>query len=280
MHGEVTDTLRNFSCLHAATAFLAEDIAPVVDVRQIAQQRVQLVGERDGIVPGQVNRAHLTEVVSPRECLALPSAPFLYAILDASMTGSRSLTEWVSLIAGEDRAPVLQWRFKGLADAEALEGARELRTATRERGVLFFVNDRPDIARMVGADGVHVGQDDLDPADVRLLLPEALIGVSTHNPRQFEAALGSPADYIAVGPVFGTASKANPDPVVGVEFVAWAASRTDRPVVAIGGLNASNAASVVRAGARGLSVISELMKAHDPAEAARVLARDIRNSAR
>ena len=219
-------------------------------------------------------------MVSQGERPAFPKAPFLYAILDASMAGSRSLTEWVSLIAGEDRAPVLQWRFKGFSDAEALAGARELRAATRERGVLFFINDRPDIARMVEADGVHVGQDDLDPADVRLLLPRVLIGVSTHNPRQFEAALGSPADYIAVGPVFGTASKQNPDPVVGVEFVTWAASRTDRPVVAIGGLNASNAASVVRGGASGLAVISELMKAGDPAEAARVLTREIRKGAR
>ena len=195
------------------------------------------------------------------------------------MLGSRSLTEWVKLTAGEARAAVVQWRFKGLADAEALEGARELRAATREAGVLFFINDRPDLARIVEADGVHLGQEDLDPADVRLLLPGALIGVSTHNSSQFEAALESPADYIAVGPVFGTASKANPDPVVGVEFVSWASSRTARPVVAIGGLNALNAASVVRAGARGLAVISELMKAGDPAEASLTLARQIRLAA-
>lgn len=212
--------------------------------------------------------------------LALPRAPFLYAILDASLAGSRSLTEWARLLAGAERAAVLQWRFKGLSDAAALDGARELRAATREAGVLFFINDRPDLARMVAADGVHVGQEDLDPADVRRLLPGALIGVSTHNPRQFEAALESPADYIAVGPVFGTASKASPDPVVGVDFVSWASSRTDRPIVAIGGLNAANAPSVVRAGARGLAVISELMKAEDPGETARGLARVIRLAAR
>lgn len=211
---------------------------------------------------------------------ALPKTPFLYAIVDASMIGSRSLTEWVRLLSGEDRAAVLQWRFKGLTDALALEGARELRAATREAGVLFFINDRPDLARLVLADGVHVGQEDLDPADVRRILPETLIGVSTHNPGQFEAALESRADYIAVGPVFGTASKANPDPVVGVDFVSWAASRTTRPIVAIGGLNAANAASVARAGARGLAVISELMKAQDPAEASRALVRQIRLAAR
>ena len=206
----------------------------------------------------------------------LPETPFVYAILDASLQGARSLAEWVDLLAGEDRASVLQWRFKGLSDAQALEGARELRAATRERGVLLFVNDRPDIARMVEADGVHVGQEDLDPAEVRRLLPRAIIGVSTHNRDQFEAAARSTADYIAVGPVFGTASKENPDPVVGVEFVAWAASRTSRPIVAIGGLNASNASSVARAGARGLAVIGELMRAGDPSVAARALVREIR----
>ena len=195
------------------------------------------------------------------------------------MIGSCPLTEWVRLLAGEDRAAVLQWRFKGLTDAEALRGASELRAATREAGVLFFVNDRPDIARMVEADGIHVGQDDLDPEEARRLLPEALIGVSTHNVRQFEAAASSPADYIAVGPVFGTSSKANPDPVVGVEFVTWAAARAQRPIVAIGGLNAGNAGAVVRAGARGLAVISELMKAADPRAAALGLAREIRLAA-
>lgn len=219
-------------------------------------------------------------MTSPGAPLSLPKAPFLYAIVDASMTGSRSLTEWVKLMAGADRAPVLQWRFKGLTDAAALEGAHELRAATREAGVLLFINDRPDLARMVEADGVHVGQEDLDPVDVRRLLPGFLIGVSTHNARQFEAALESPADYIAVGPVFGTSSKANPDAVVGVEFVSWAASRTDRPVVAIGGLTEANAASVVRAGARGIAVISQVMKSADPGAAARVLARQIGLAAR
>jgi thiamine-phosphate pyrophosphorylase len=123
-----------------------------------------------------------------------------------------------------------------------------------------------------------VGQEDLDPTEVRRLLPGALIGVSTHERRQFEAALAGPADYIAVGPVFGTATKVNPDPVVGVEFVSWASARADRPIVAIGGLTALNASAVTRAGARGLAVISELMKAQDPAEAARVFASEIRRA--
>jgi thiamine-phosphate pyrophosphorylase len=206
----------------------------------------------------------------------MPRGPFLYAILDASMVAGRSLTEWVDLVAGEDRATVVQWRFKGLDDAAALEGARELRAATRAAGVAFFVNDRPDIARVVGADGIHVGQEDLDAGDVRALLPHALIGVSTHNPAQFDDALMKPVDYIAVGPVFGTTSKANPDPVVGPEFITWGRRRSQRPIVAIGGITLLRAPLVVEAGADGLAVISELMKAEDPEASARAFVAALR----
>ncbi|MEO8359640.1 MAG: thiamine phosphate synthase [Vicinamibacteria bacterium] len=203
--------------------------------------------------------------------VTVPTAPFLYAIIDASMVGSRSLTDWVRLLAGPDKASLVQWRFKGLTDNEALVGAEELRVATRDAGVLLFINDRPDIARIVGADGVHVGQEDMAPHDVRSLMPEGLIGVSTHNQDQFEKAREAPVDYIAVGPVFATTSKANPDPVVGLSFVAWAAGKTMLPIVGIGGINGGNAAEVIRAGASGVSVISELMKAEDPDAAARAL---------
>jgi len=191
------------------------------------------------------------------------------------MTGGRSLTAWVELLAGPDRARVLQWRFKDLPDHEALAGAREVAAATRKAGALLFINDRPDMARMVAADGVHLGQEDLDPAEVRALMPNALIGVSTHDRDQFAAALRSPADYVAVGPVFGTTSKANPDPAVGLPFVSWASGQTSRPIVAIGGIRGPGCAEVVRAGARGVAVISELMKADDPAAAARRMSRDV-----
>ncbi|MEO6401823.1 MAG: thiamine phosphate synthase [Vicinamibacteria bacterium] len=203
--------------------------------------------------------------------VTLKAAPFLYAIIDASMVGSRSLTDWVRLLAGPDKASLVQWRFKGLTDAVALLGAEELRVATTEAGVLLFINDRPDIARIVGADGVHVGQEDMAPADVRSLMPGGLIGVSTHNQGQFEKACEAPVDYIAVGPVFATTSKANPDPEVGLSFVAWTAGKTTLPIVGIGGINGGNAADVTRAGASGIAVISELMKAEDPDAAARNL---------
>lgn len=206
----------------------------------------------------------------------MPQGPFLYAILDASMVAGRTLTEWVNLVAGEDRATVVQWRFKHLDDAAALAGAREIRAATRAVGAAFFINDRPDIARVVGADGIHVGQEDFDPGEVRALLPDALIGVSTHNPMQFDEALMKPVDYIAVGPVFETASKVNPDPVVGLEFVSWARRRSQRPIVAIGGITLARAPEVVAAGADGLAVISELMKVEAPDAAARAFVSAIR----
>jgi thiamine-phosphate pyrophosphorylase len=206
----------------------------------------------------------------------LPADPFLYPIIDASMVGEHSLSDWVKWVAGPGKAPLVQWRFKGLTDAAALAGAEELRAATRDLGVMLIINDRPDIARMVEADGVHLGQEDLDPEDARALLPGVLIGVSTHNRSQFETALTKPVDYIAVGPVFATASKANPDPVVGLPFVTWAREQTSKPIVAIGGITGANVFAVTRAGARGLAVISELMKAARPEEAAAAFAETIR----
>lgn len=210
----------------------------------------------------------MTESRKPPGRGVLPTEPFLYPIIDASMVGEHSLSDWAKWLAGPGKAPLVQWRFKGLTDAAALAGARELREATRDLGVLLIINDRPDIARMVEADGVHLGQEDLDPEDARALLPGVLIGVSTHNRAQFETALTSPVDYIAVGPVFETASKANPDPVVGLSFVAWAREQTTKPIVAIGGITGANALAVTQAGAKGLAVISELMKAARPEEAA------------
>ena len=192
------------------------------------------------------------------------------------MTFGHSLREWVTWLAGPGKAPLVQWRFKGLTDNAALAGARELRAATRDLGVILIINDRPDIARLVEADGVHLGQEDLDPEDARALMPGALIGVSTHSRAQFETALTRPVDYIAVGPVFETASKANPDPVVGLEFVTWARQQTTKPIVAIGGITGANAAALAQAGARGLAVISELMKAAHPQEAAAAFVAAIR----
>ena len=114
--------------------------------------------------------------------------------------------------------------------------------------MLLVVNDRADVARMLGADGVHVGQDDLPPREVRRLLPAgSILGLSTHGLGQLDAARDEPVDYVAIGPVFPTRTKADPHPVVGLETVRRARQRTRRPLVAIGGITAENARSVVEA---------------------------------
>jgi thiamine-phosphate pyrophosphorylase len=132
------------------------------------------------------------------------------------------------------------------------------------------VNDRPDVAFLAGASGVHVGQDDLEVEQARRVLGEdKLVGVSTHNLDQFERAAKSSADYIAVGPVFGTFSKANPDPVVGLDFLCRVRALTDKPIVAIGGITLDRAAAVIEAGADAVAVISGILNAPDPFERAK-----------
>jgi thiamine-phosphate pyrophosphorylase len=135
----------------------------------------------------------------------------------------------------------------------------------RPRGVLFLVNDRADVASLAGASGVHVGQEDLDVAAARCLVgPDMLVGVSTHNLEQIERAAASSADYIAVGPVFGTSTKTNPDPAVGLDLVRRARAASDKPLVAIGGITLDLAASVIEAGADSVAVISGILAANDP----------------
>ena len=152
-----------------------------------------------------------------------------------------------------------------------MTAARDAVAAAHAAGALLVVNDRPDVARLAGADGVHVGQDDLAPADVRALLPGGIVGVSTHDRAQLAAAASSGADYVAVGPVFATTSKARPDPVVGLELLRAARGLTRAPLVAIGGITAENAADVIAAGADGVAVIGALLQAPDPGEAFRRL---------
>ncbi|MFI5184843.1 MAG: thiamine phosphate synthase, partial [Vicinamibacteria bacterium] len=176
-------------------------------------------------------------------------------------------------------AGLVQLRAKGAADGVFLEWAREAVAAARRAGVPILINDRADIARLAGADGVHVGQADLRPGDVRRLLPApAIVGLSIHNLPQLEAALQEPVDYIAVGPVFPTRSKDGCDPVVGPEFVAQARALTGRPLVAIGGIRGENASRVVKAGADGVAVISALLSASSMRIAAQELVAELRAS--
>jgi len=194
--------------------------------------------------------------------------PPLYAILDVEMTraaGREPLAVAAAFLSGGAR--LLQIRAKGLGSGALLDLAREVVRAAAPFGAQVVVNDRADVARLSGAHGVHVGQDDLPPALVRQLLPTGLVGVSTHTRAQFDAALGTPATYIAVGPVFGTSTKETGYAAVGLDFVSWAAARADRPVVAIGGITLETAPQVIAAGAASVAVIGDLLRGEPDARA-------------
>jgi thiamine-phosphate pyrophosphorylase len=171
----------------------------------------------------------------------------------------------------------LQIRAKGATGAALARAARRLMPACRAAGVPFCVNDRLDVALAVGADVVHLGQDDLPLADARAVRaragrPDLVIGFSTHNRAQALAAAAGGADYLGFGPVFGTASKMNPDPTVGVAGLAEVCAAVDRPVVAIGGITLAAVAAVAAAGAAAAAVIAAVDAAPDPTAAGRTIA--------
>jgi thiamine-phosphate pyrophosphorylase len=194
--------------------------------------------------------------------------PRLYVILDAGrMTGSIEDTTEKLIDAG---VLALQYRNKKGISREVLATARILGGIACPRGVQFFVNDRADIAQLSGASGVHVGQEDLGAERARAVIgAEGWIGVSTHNKMQFRAAMRTSADYIALGPIFGTTTKQNPDPVVGTELIRSVRGLTKKPIVAIGGITLERAAEVIEAGADSVAVISDILRAEDPAQRAR-----------
>ncbi len=186
--------------------------------------------------------------------------PRLYPILDASSFQDIEalLSAAEELLAGG--VTLLQYRNKSANAREMLEQARELK---RRLGgsVKLIMNDRADICLAAGFDGVHVGQEDLSPQGARKVIGDRLcLGVSTHNAEQILEADETSADYIAIGPVFSTASKVNPDPVVGLDGVRKARALTLKPLVAIGGINRANCRSVIEAGADSVAVISDLMR--------------------
>lgn len=165
---------------------------------------------------------------------------------------------------------LLQYRAKTVAAREMLETATRLAKLARTQGATFFVNDRPDLAYLAAADGVHVGQDDLGVEQARRIVGvDRWVGVSTHNLEQFARAVATSADYVAIGPIFRTTSKANPDPVVGTEMIRQLRLLTKKPIVAIGGIGLEQAAEVIQAGADSVAVISDILGAPDPAQRAR-----------
>jgi thiamine-phosphate pyrophosphorylase len=198
--------------------------------------------------------------------------PRLYPIIDLGcFAAAPDPVAAVSRFAEEllrGGATILQFRDKSPDTRRTLSCARELRRITRKRAQLI-INDRADLALAADADGIHLGQDDLPPAAVRQIFAAKetsnnrqplWIGYSTHNLDQVRLANFMPVDYIAVGPVFATSSKANPDPVVGLEGMRRARKATSKPLVAIGGINRSNCLQVREAGADSVAVISDLLE--------------------
>jgi thiamine-phosphate pyrophosphorylase len=193
----------------------------------------------------------------------LPARPFLYPIVDVDTLGEAGVSRAARALAGTG-VRLMQLRAKALSDRALVAVARDLLGIAHAAGIRLVVNDRPDVARLVGADGVHVGQDDLSPWDARAIVgEEAIVGFSTHNLEQLQAATRAPVDYLALGPIFATASKDEADPVVGLERLARARALTTLPLVAIGGLTRANAGEVVAAGADGLAVIGDLFRGPD-----------------
>ncbi len=189
-----------------------------------------------------------------------PALPRLCAILDVSSLDAAelSLSGFASslLVGG---AALLQYRNKQGSPRRMLQDARELRHLTGVRATLIM-NDRADLCLAAGFDGVHLGRDDLSPQAARTILGgKGMLGISAHDPRQVAEADQGPSDYIAIGPVFATSSKPNPEPTVGLEGVRGARAATRKPLVAIGGITRANCRAVLEAGADSVAVISDLI---------------------
>jgi len=197
--------------------------------------------------------------------------PRLYAILDAAsfLDGDALFTAADRLTAGG--VTLLQYRNKSGNARQMLAQARELKRRIGSR-MKLIMNDRADLCLAADFDGLHIGQDDLSAESARRIIGHEFqgkprwLGVSTHNPEQLVEADQTSADYLAIGPVFATSSRANPDPVVGLEGVRRARALTRKPLVAIGGITRSNAKSVIEAGADSVAVISDLLR--DPSKSA------------
>lgn len=187
----------------------------------------------------------------------------LYCITGEEFSRGRSTLQVVrELIAAGVK--IIQYREKGKKPLYKYQECLQIRQWTQEAGVLFIVNDDLDIARLVGADGVHVGQEDLPLEKVRELVgPEMIVGLSTHCPEQAREALAKGADYIGVGPIFATATKKDALEPVGLEYLDYVVQEIPLPFVAIGGIKGENIQEVKRRGARCVALISEILGAPD-----------------
>lgn len=192
----------------------------------------------------------------------------LYLVTDSLFLGDRPLAEVVrEAVAGG--ATVVQYREKRASTRRMVVEAQELVAICRPRNVPFLINDRLDVALAVGADGVHLGQDDMPlPLARKILGPEKILGITVHNESELEAAEAQGADYLSLAPVFATSTKPDHQPPMGLQGLRKLAAKAHLPTVAIGGITRENAADVVRCGVDGICVVSAILAASDPRKAA------------
>lgn len=188
--------------------------------------------------------------------------PPFYPVLDADLLAMRGMTALVAAEALlEAGVRILQFRHKGFFSRDAFDRASRIAELCRRAKALFVVNDRADVAILLDA-GLHLGQDDLTPSDARRIAPPGtIIGFSTHNERQLRSGDAEPVDYLAMGPIFATGSKQNPDPVVGLDRLRAMRLLTPKPLVAIGGIMRELAPLVFEAGADSIAIIGDLYPA-------------------
>jgi thiamine-phosphate pyrophosphorylase len=190
--------------------------------------------------------------------------PPLYAILSSDLLQSSEELAFAEMLA-KSGVELIQYRNKNISSRLLFERTASLLRHLRSFPMRLIVNDRADIAALAGAGGVHVGQEDLPVGQARAICgPGRWVGVSTHTVEQVREAAATSADYIAIGPVFATQTKQNPDPVVGIEFIRRARALTSKPLVAIGGITLLHAEEVFRSGADSIAVARDLIEAPDP----------------
>ena len=200
-----------------------------------------------------------------KEAMAIFQASPIYAITAEPLSQGRTDIEVAEQIL-ESGIKLLQYREKHKSGKEMYADCQKLRELTQKHHAVFIVDDFVDLALAAGADGVHIGQDDLPPEAVRHLVGNRmLVGFSTHNARQLTAsnALGDMIDYIGCGPVYPTQTKECPSPVTGLDYIRYASEHATHPFVAIGGIKAGNIADVRAAGAKTCALVSEIVGAAD-----------------
>jgi thiamine-phosphate pyrophosphorylase len=232
-------------------------------------------GYRTDGMEREADKAFAEAAIPVRSDLASRLA--LHVLTNHALSRGRDLLT-VANAAIEGGATVIQLRDKKGSTRQLVEQGLTLRRLTRERGVLFIVNDRIDVALAVDADGVHIGQDDDMPVHLarQLLGPGRILGISAGNPAEGEAAIAAQPDYLSIGPIYATFTKTDAGSAIGTRLIADLCRRCNIPLIGIGGITAENAAEVVRAGAVGVAVITAVVSADDIAGAARKLFQAVR----